>query len=67
MTKVEKIFNRLTWICIIGGIASGIYSAIRGEQPTWLIVFLLYAFCVLSYGCYTLTRHFQSRDDKDGV
>ena len=67
MTKVEKIFNRLTWICIIGGIASGIYSAIRGEQPTWLNVFLLYAFCVLSYGCYTLTRHFQTKDDGDGV
>lgn len=63
MTKVEKIFNRLTWIFIIGGIASGIYSATRGEQPTWLNVFLLYTFCVLSYGGYTLTRHFQAKDD----
>ena len=67
MTKVEKIFNRLTWICIIGGIVSGIYSATHGEQPTWLNVFLLYAFCVLSYGCYTLTRHFQTKDDGDEV
>ena len=67
MTKVEKIFNRLTWICIIGGIASGIYGATHGEQPTWLNVFLLYTFCVLSYGCYTLTRHFQTKDDGDGV
>lgn len=65
MSKVEKIFNRLTWIFIVAGIVSGICSATRGEQPTWLNVFLLYTFCVLSYGCYTLTRHFQSKDDKD--
>ena len=67
MTKVEKIFNRLTWICIIGGIASGIYSAIRGEQPTWLIVFLLYAFGVIVYGSYTWTRYIMGSDDKDGM
>ena len=67
MSKVEKIFNRLTWIFIVAGIVSGIYSATHGEQPTWLIVFLLYAFGVLSYGCYTLTRHFQTKDDKDGM
>lgn len=65
MSKVEKIFNRLTWIFIVAGIVSGICSATRGEQPTWLNVFLLYTFCVLSYGCYTLTRHFQEKDDKD--
>ena len=67
MTKVEKIFNRLTWICIIGGIASGIYSATHGEQPTWLNVFVLYSFCVLSYGGYTLARHFQEKDDGNGM
>ena len=67
MSKAEKIFNRLTWIFIIAGIVSGIYSATCGEQPTWLIVFLLYAFGVLSYGCYTLTRHFQTKDDGDGM
>lgn len=67
MTKVEKIFNRLTWIFIVAGIVSGIYSATHGEQPTWLNVFLLYTFCVLSYGGYTLTRHFQTKDDGDGV
>ena len=67
MSKVEKIFNRLTWIFIVAGIVSGIYSAIHGEQPTWLNVFLLYTFCVLSYGDYTLTRHFQTKDDKDGM
>ena len=67
MSKVEKIFNRLTWVCIVGGIISGIYGATRGEQPTWLIVFLLYAFFVISYGDYTLTRHFQTKDDKDGM
>jgi len=55
MSKVEKILNRLTWIFIVAGIVSGIYSATRGEQPTWLNVFLLYTFCVLSYGGYTLT------------
>lgn len=65
MSKVEKIFNLLTWIFIVAGIVSGIYSATHGEQPTWLNVFLLYTFCVLSYGCYTLTRHFQEKDDKD--
>ena len=65
MSKVEKIFNRLTWIFIVAGIVSRIYSATHGEQPTWLNVFLLYTFCVLSYGCYTLTRHFQEKDDKD--
>lgn len=67
MSKVEKIFNRLTWVCIVGGIVSGIYGAARGEQPTWLIVFLLYTFCVISYGDYTLTRHFQEKDDGDGM
>lgn len=67
MTKVEKIFNFLTWIFIAAGIVSGIYGATHGEQPTWLNVFLLYAFCVLSYGCYTLTLHFQTKDDKDGM
>ena len=67
MTKVEKIFNRLTWICIIGGIASGIYSAIRGEQPTWLNVFLLDAFGVISYGAYTWSRYIMSKDDGDGM
>ena len=67
MTKVEKIFNRLTWIFIVAGIVSGIYSATRGEQPTWLNVFLLYTFFVISYGDYTLTRHFQTKDDKDGM
>lgn len=67
MSKVEKIFNRLTWICIIGGIASGIYSAIRGEQPTWLNVFLLYAFGVITYGSYTWTRYIMEKGDKDGM
>lgn len=67
MSKVEKIFNRLTWVCIVGGIVSGIYGAARGEQPTWLIVFLLYTFCVISYGDYTLTRHFQEKDDGNGM
>lgn len=67
MSKVEKIFNRLTWIFIVAGIVSGIYSATHGEQPTWLNVFLLYTFCVLSYGFYTWTRYIMGRDDKDGV
>lgn len=67
MSKVEKIFNRITWVCIVAGIVSGIYSATHGGQPTWLIVFLLYTFCVISYGDYTLIRHFQSKDDKDGM
>ena len=67
MSKVEKIFNRLTWIFIVAGIVSGIYSATHGEQPTWLNVFLLYTFGVLSYGCYTLTRHFQEKDEGDGM
>ena len=67
MTKVEKIFNRLTWIFIVAGIVSGIYSATRGEQPTWLNVFLLYAFGVIAYGSYTWTRYIMGRDDKDGV
>lgn len=67
MSKVEKIFNRLTWIFIAAGIASGIYSATHGEQPTWLNVFLLYAFGVITYGSYTWTRYIMGRDDKDGV
>ena len=67
MSKVEKIFNRLTWIFIVAGIVSGIYIATRGEQPTWLNVFLLYTFFVISYDDYTLTRHFQSKDDGDGM
>ncbi len=67
MSKVEKIFNRLTWIFIVAGIVSGICSATRGEQPTWLNVFLLYTLFVISYGDYTLTRHFQEKDDKDGM
>ena len=67
MSKVEKIFNRLTWIFIVAGIVSGICSAIHGEQPTWLNVFLLYAFGVITYGSYTWTRYIMGRDDKDGV
>ena len=67
MTKVEKIFNRLTWIFIVAGIVSGICSAARGEQPTWLTVFLLYAFGVITYGSYTWTRYIMGRDDKDGM
>ncbi len=67
MSKVEKIFNRLTWIFIVAGIVSGICSATRGEQPTWLNVFLLYTLFVISYGDYTLTRHFQEKDDGDGM
>ena len=67
MTKVEKIFNRLTWIFIVAGIVSGICSAARGEQPTWLNVFLLYAFGVITYGSYTWTRYIMGRDDKDGM
>ena len=67
MTKAEKIFNRLTWIFIVAGIASGIYSATGGEQPTWLNVFLLYAFGVITYGSYTWTRYIMGRDDKDGM
>lgn len=67
MSKVEKIFNRLTWIFIAAGIASGIYSATHGEQPTWLNVFLLYAFGVITYGSYTWTRYIMGRDDKDEV
>ena len=67
MSKVEKIFNRLTWIFIAAGIVSGICSAIHGEQPTWLNVFLLYTLFVISYGDYTLTRHFQEKDDGDGM
>ena len=46
MSKAEKIFNRLTWLCIVGAIASGIYGATQGKQPTWLNVFLLDAFGV---------------------
>lgn len=67
MSKVEKIFNCLTWLFIVAGIASGIYGATHGKQPTWLNVFLPYTFCIISYGDYTLTRHFQSKDDKDGM
>ena len=67
MSKAEKIFNRLTWIFIVAGIASGIYSATCGEQPTWLNVFLLYAFGVITYGSYTWTRYIMGRDDKDGM
>ena len=67
MTKVEKIFNRLTWIFIVAGIVSGICSATHGEQPTWLTVFLLYAFGVITYGSYTWTRYIMGRDDKDGM
>ena len=67
MTKVEKIFNRLTWIFIVAGIVSGIYSATHGEQPTWLIVFLLFIFCFFFYGGYTLTGHFQEKDEGDGM
>ena len=67
MSKVEKIFNRLTWLCIVGAIVSGIYGATHGEQPTWLNVFLLYTFCVISYGGYTPTRHFQAKEDKNGM
>ena len=67
MSKVEKIFNSLTWIFIVAGIVSGICSATRGEQPTWLNVFLLYTLFVISYGDYTLTRHFQEKDDGDGM
>ena len=58
MTKVEKIFNLLTWIFIAAGIVSGICSAARGEQPTWLNVFLLYTLCVM------LTLHVQKKDDR---
>lgn len=67
MSKVEKIFNRLTWIFIVAGIVSGIYSATHGEQPTWLNVFLLYAFGVITYSSYTWTRYIMGRDDKDGM
>ena len=67
MSKVEKIFNRLTWIFIVAGIVSGIYSATHGEQPTWLNVVLLYTFCGMADGGYTLTRHFQEKDDGNGM
>ena len=67
MSKVEKIFNRLTWLCIVGAIASGIYGATQGEQPTWLNVFLLDAFGVISYGDYTWSRYIMSKDDGDGM
>lgn len=61
MSKTEKIFNCLTWICIVGAIASGIYGATHGEQPTWLNVFLLDAFGVISYGAYTWARHIKKK------
>lgn len=67
MSKVEKIFNRLTWLCIVGAIASGIYGATHGEQPTWLNVFLLDTFGVISYGAYTWARHIASKDDGNGM
>ena len=67
MTKFEKIFNRLTWICMVAGIASGIYGATHGEQPTWLTVFLLYAFCVITYSSYTWARYIMSKDDDNGM
>ena len=67
MSKVEKIFNRLTWLLIVAGIASGIYGAIQGEQPTWLNVFLLDAFGVISYGAYTWSRYIMSKDDGNGM
>ena len=67
MSKVEKIFNRLTWLCIVGAIASGIYGATKGEQPTWLNVFLLDAFGVISYGAYTWSRYIMSKDDGNGM
>ena len=64
---IKQVTEDKAWIFIVAGIVSGIYSATRGEQPTWLNVFLLYTFCVISYGCYTLTRHFQEKDDGDGM
>lgn len=67
MTKVEKIFNRLTWICIVAAIVSGIYGATHGEQPTWLTVFLLDAFGVIAYGAYTWARYLLEKDDRDGM
>ena len=67
MSKVEKIFNRLTWLCIVGAIAIGIYGATQGEQPTWLNVFLLDAFGVISYGAYTWSRYIMSKDDGNGM
>ena len=67
MSKTEKIFNRLTWICIVCAIASGIYGATHGEQPTWLNVFLLDTFGVISYGAYTWSCHITSKDDGNGM
>lgn len=67
MTKTEKIFNIFIWLFIVAGIASGIYGATQGEQPTWLNVFLLYAFCVISYGAYTWSRYIMSKDDGNGM
>ena len=64
---IKQVTEDKAWIFIVAGIVSRIYSATHGEQPTWLNVFLLYTFCVLSYGGYTLTRHFQSKDDGDGM
>lgn len=67
MSKTEKIFNHLTWICIVGAIARGIYGATHGEHPTWLNVFLLDTFGVISYGAYTWSRHITSKDDGNGM
>ena len=64
---IKQVTEDKAWIFIVAGIVSRIYSATHGEQPTWLNVFLLYTFFVISYGDYTLTRHFQSKDDGDGM
>ena len=64
---IKQVTEDKAWIFIVAGIVSRIYSATHGEQPTWLNVFLLYTFFVISYGDYTLTRHFQSKDDGNGM
>lgn len=57
MGKYEKFCIYMTWISMVGGLITSIVSAVlHDHQPSYLLVFLLYAFCFLSWGMYTYTR-----------
>lgn len=57
MSKFEKFCVFMTWFCMTGGLICNIICVLQHDhQPSHLLVFLLYAFCFLSYGEYTTRR-----------
>lgn len=57
MDKCEKFCIYMTWASMVSGLITSIVSAVlHDHQPSYLLVFLLYTFCFLSWAMYTGTR-----------